>query len=143
MSWVDALIGGGAALAGVGMQQGFSWSSDRRKHIRDQRERVRQEQHTALLDVAKTGRRVQRALVDLETGMDAAKANESFGREVDQLTEAVAAVRLLVTDPRILEEAGRFERHAKLLERHYHPSDQGGLRLTPLIDAIRSFEGIA
>jgi hypothetical protein len=143
MSWVDAVIGGGAALAGVGMQQAFSWRSDQRTYVRDQGERVRQEQHVALVDVVKTGRRVQRALVDLETDKDNAKANESFGREVDQLTEAVAAVRLLVTDPQVLEQANRFEEHAKALERSYQRSDQGSLRLTPLIDAIRRVEGIA
>ncbi|RBY91044.1 hypothetical protein [Blastococcus sp. TF02A-30] len=143
MSWFDALIGGGAALTGVGMQQAFSWRSEQHKHLREQRARVRQEQHAVLVDVVKTGRRVQRALVDIERGPDTEKAHEIFGREVDQLTEVVAAVRLLVTDRAILKEAKRFEAHAKSLERDYQRSDQGSLRLTPLIDAIRDFEGTA
>lgn len=143
MAWTDALIGGGAALAGVGLQQAFSWRSDQRKYVRDQSERVRHEQHLALVDVVKAGRRVQRALVDLESGANEPEARATFGREVDQLTEAVAAVRLLVTDADVLEQANLFERHAKALERSYQPSDQGSLRLTPLIDAIRRLEGIA
>ena len=143
MAWIDALIGGGAALAGVGLQQAFSRSGEQRRYTRDQEESFKREQHLALVDVVKSGRRVQRALVDLETGAPGADAEEVFAREVDRLTEAVATVRLMVTDADVLEEANRFESQAKRLEHSHDASDQGSLRLTPLIDAIRRFEGIA
>jgi hypothetical protein len=142
VAWTDAAIAGGAALAGVALQQLLTWRSEGRRTQQEKVERGRQEQHAALVDAVKAGRRVQRALVDLKAPPDPTSAQRVFGAEVDRLTEAVAVVRLLVIDERVLRQADAFEEHAKRLERHYRPEDQGALRLSPLIDTIRQYEGI-
>lgn len=127
-------------MAGVAMQQMLSWRSDRLRYVRQQRDRVHQEQHEAFVDLVKSGRRVQRALIDVETTRASEQDVARLAREVDLLTEAAVVVRLVVTNPEVLTAVEEFETHAKRLERRGRQDPEDHLRLTPLLTALQKYE---
>lgn len=140
MSWSDAALGGGFALAGVALQQAFSARSERLRYRRDASVRLVHEQHQAFVEMIKSARRVQRALVDREDAPLDPAPLAALALEVDRLTESVAAIRLIVGDEDLVAAVERFEEHAKGLELAGPGSEQQPLRLTPLIEVLRQYE---
>jgi len=138
------MVGGGFALAGAALQQIFSGRAEARRFGRDHEERTRNEQHQAFVDLVSTGRRVQRALVDCtSTSQPAAVSRAALEVQLDQLTQAVAVVRLVVDDQQIVASAEDFEAVAKALEDAVivgEPTLHQRLELTPLIGRIRAYE---
>lgn len=65
MPIVETLLGGVLALTGVALQQTSATFGDRQRRRTDLDDRRRAEEHSALIEVAKAARRVQRALVDV------------------------------------------------------------------------------
>ena len=144
MGWSDALVGGGFALAGTGfgaaIQQLLAGRHDRTKYERDLADRERQEEHLACVDVVRSARRVQRALLDLASDWGSPRAAQVVATEVDRLAEVVASVRLIVNEAKVVAEAEAFEYRAKRLKDtgHWEPDERP--RLSPLIEAIRRYE---
>ena len=149
MAWTDVLLGGGLALAGTTLQQALAWRSDQRRHVRERAERLRQEQHDAFIELAKSGRRVQRTLVDLTDKAKAGRLTDDdvapFRREVDALAEAVAVVRLVILDDAVVAEAEKFEALAKKIQRtqDWTFTGQSKLELTPLLRVLQTYEAAA
>jgi len=139
VAWTDAFLGGGFALAGVALQQAFAWRTAENRYSRELRDRTRQEQHFAFIELVKVARRVQRALVDLADGLDD-RTIATLNREVDRLTEAVATVRLVIIDDDVVSAAEAFEERAKHLEAAGRWDDTQVLKLTPLIRALQKYE---
>lgn len=137
MSWVDAALGGGFALAGVALQQAFTTLSEGRRFDRDRIARAHQEQHDAFVDLVRVARRVQRALVDRSAAPNGERVREALAQEVDRLTEAIATIRLVVEDARLVDKVEEFEAQAKMLEEE---GTQEPLLLTPLIETLRKYE---
>ncbi len=140
VAWSDALVGGGFALAGVALQQGFAMRQDRSRHRRARQDREHAEQHAAFVDLVKVARRVQRALVDLAAAPEDEGAHRTLAHEIDRLTEAVAAIRLVVPDEALVSVIEDFEEQAKDLERAGRWQYEQRLRLTPLIDSLRQYQ---
>lgn len=140
MAWSDALLAGGFALAGGGLQQFFSWRNEKRKLVTEYRHRQQSEEHAAFVDLVKVGRRVQRALVDLAAAPGSPEARNALSVLVDQLAEAVVVLRLVVADATVVSAAEAFEEAAKRLEDSGPLADPRSLRMTPLIDVIRTYE---
>lgn len=138
MSWVDAALGGGFALAGVALQQAFTTRLEKRRFDRDRIARAHEEQHAAFVDLVRVARRVQRALVDRSATPSSDRVREALAQEVDRLTEAVATIRLVVDDAGLVRRVEEFEAQAKLLEEE---GSQEPLLLTPLIETLRGYEG--
>lgn len=144
MPVVETLLGGVLALTGVALQQAFATFEDRQRRNTDLHDRRRAEEHSAFIEVAKAARRVQRALVDVEESGAAETAQTALGRQIDTLTEAVAVVRLVVTDADVVRAVEAVEDLAKSIERALLTPGQDGastpLRLTPMLDVLRRFE---
>ncbi len=65
----------------------------------------------------------------------------TLGQEVDRLTEAVAVVRLVIADARVVSAAEGFEHSVKEIERaHWWNEDRQVVQLTPLIRAAQEYE---
>ena len=133
-------MGGGFALAGVALSQVFTARAERQRYTRSLRDRRHAEQHEAFVDLVKACRRVQRALVDLDSAPADSTCVAAVAQEVDRLTESVATLRLVVTSRDLVATIERFEEHAKQLERARRPNVQVPLRLTPLIETLQAFE---
>ncbi|WP_157598433.1 hypothetical protein [Phycicoccus sp. Root101] len=134
----DGVLTGSFALAGVALQQLIAMLAESRRFRHQAAATSDLERHAAFVQLVTAGRKVQRALVDLEA-YGSEDAAERLGNELDRLTEATVVVRLIVQDESLLAAVEAFEEHAKRLEEH-RGAAAGHLRLTELIRSIQQFE---
>ena len=132
-------MAGGFALAGVLVQQAISARNDAVRRRADRVDRSHHEQHLAVIDVVKSGRRVQRALVQCSEAGGSSSTVALLQSEVDQLAEAVAVVRLLVRDEAVIEAARALETKAKKLLKD-QVWDSTRLQISPFIREVQRLE---
>lgn len=143
--WTNAVLVGGFTLAGAAMQQALAhWTDVSRARVAREDLR-RDERHHAVVDAVKAGRRVQRALADSANGRRGTADRYKLEDAVNSLTESVAAVRVVIDSPAVVEAFRVFEEHAKELQRLPQASApvrnlSSTLRLSPLISAIQVYE---
>lgn len=136
----EAVIGGAFALAGVGIQQAFTVASDRRRARADRARALLDQRVNLYTQVITAARRVQRALKDSSTGRgDRTSTEARLARELEQLAESVAAMRLF-TSPQTSSALERFEEKARDL--YHRPPDERAepdedLRLGPMIRSLQ------
>lgn len=117
------MLAGGFALAGVAMQQLIAMLNESRRFGREALVRVSGDQHAAFVQLVTAGRRVQRALVDIENSGSSSAAAQRLADELDRLTESAVVVRLIVHDDSLLAVVDAFQDHAKRLEDHRDATD--------------------
>lgn len=137
MSWADAALWGGFALAGVALQQSFASHSARLVYQRNPRIASETSSTPPSLTLYESAGGFSGHSSTWRGPLDsAAVANLAY--VVDALAETVAAVRLVVADEALVEQVEAFEEHAKALERRV--AGLGHLKLTPLIEVLRAYE---
>ena len=128
------------ALAGVALQQTFTYLADKRR-TRTERVRALQAHRVSLYtQMIANARRVQRALKDSSVAQGGTgPAEERLKGELERLAESVAAVRLF-SSAQTSKAAERFEDVARSVSRR-PPSERsepvGDLRLGSLIETLK------
>jgi hypothetical protein len=141
MGWGDALAGGGAALSGAAVQQLLSWHSQQRVRAYTEQDRTRVELNHAFADVVKAARRIQRSVADLALDTSGDEARAALRKDVDDLSDAAALVKLMTPDKEVVAAVESFEQQAAEIERGNREAQETHLRLQPLIDAMQSYDG--
>lgn len=109
-----------------------------RRRRADREDRRHEEQHQAIVELVRAGRRVQRRLVDCVVREDDATVR-ALSSEIDVFAEASAVVRLVVRDDGVQKAAKGFEERAKTLQRQRN-WDSSRLQLSYLITAAQEYE---
>jgi len=131
-------VGAAGALAGVVLQQLFTAASEGRRRRAEREDRRHEEQHEALVELIRAGRRVQRRLVDCYDHHSDDDVRQ-LAVEINAFAETRAAVRFMVRDEEVLRAAEGFERRVKALHQG-RDWDSSKVQLQFMIDSAQNYE---
>ncbi len=136
MTSLDAVLGGGFALAGVIVQQIGSGVSARATHGRERAVRLSSEKRDAYARLIVEARTVQRLSKDQADGLEGSHDRVRIEECLGALAQANAEIRLLGSSD-IIQRALNWEDTARrrMLSGDISLTDQ--LRIGPLVEAMR------